>query len=462
MTIAKIIPYIIILLLCSCQSKQKEKIEFVIPEPSHLEKILQKGTLDISIFYNTTDYYVYQGVTRGFHYELAQDFANYLGVKLKIIEVNHNIDTAIQHLQDKQYDLLTMSVSQTLALKKQLGFSHAFFQTAKVLVQNVKNPPIKNIAALDEKEVFISKNASNSYKRRLTKIQDSLGIEIYIMEVNFGSNEDLMYLVENGTIDYMLIDENIANASRFSMKNIDYSFKLQDSIAVSWATNPENELLIIEINNWLKQIKKNGKFNYLYKRYFNNHKSVPSNTSKHAILQKGTISVYDHLLKKEAQRIAYDWKLLAAIIFTESNFNPEAESIVGASGLMQIIPETAKQFSVSNYIQADSNIYVGASYLQYLDKYLTKHVPDSTERIKFVLASYNAGPGHILDAIRLAQKHEKDPQIWKGNVDYYLRHKNMPQYYQDPLAKNGYCDGSQAYSYVERVLETYTNYKNIK
>ena len=139
-----------------------------------------------------------------------------------------------------------------------------------------------------------------------------------------------------------------------------------------------------------------------------------------------------------------------------------AESEVGAYGLMQVIPETAEHFNVSDYFQPDSNVYTGVSYLKYLDKYLTSYVPDSTERIKFILASYNAGPGHVLDAIRLADKYDKDPQIWTNNVDYYMRHKNEPQYYQDPLSKNGYCNGPQTYKYVERVLETYNNYKNIK
>lgn len=108
---------------------QSQKIapEFILPAPSCLEKILAKGTLDVSTFYNTTDYYVYQGITRGFHYDLAQDFANYLGVKLQITEVNNNIDTAIQRLQEGRYDLLAVSMTQTPERKEQLQFQSIFF-----------------------------------------------------------------------------------------------------------------------------------------------------------------------------------------------------------------------------------------------------------------------------------------------------------------------------------------------
>ena len=129
---------------------------------------------------------------------------------------------------------------------------------------------------------------------------------------------------------------------------------------------------------------------------------------------------------------------------------------------MQIMPETADHFHVHNYFRPDSNLYVGTSYLRYLDGYLTPYVPDAKERIKFILASYNAGPGHVLDAIRLARKYGKNPQLWDNNVDYYLRHKSEPRFYRDPLAKNGYCNGAQAYRYVQRVLDTYNTYRNIQ
>ena len=152
----------------------------------------------------------------------------------------------------------------------------------------------------------------------------------------------------------------------------------------------------------------------------------------------------------------------AAVIYCESHFDPEAQSAFGAYGLMQVMPETAEHFHVTDYFRPDSNIYVGVSYLHYLDRYLEEYVPVPDERIKFVLASYNAGPGHVLDAIRLAGKYGKNPQVWDRNVDYYLRHKNEARYYRDSLAKNGYCNGPQAYHYVRRVLETYNSYRNIK
>lgn len=461
MTIRCIAVYIVLFLCYSCHRKEQSPAEFHLPEGSLLEKILTEKRLDISTFYNTTDYYVYRGITRGFHYDLARDFADYLGVRLHIVEVNNNIDTAIVRMRNGAFDLLAVSLTQTPERNRQLLFSQPFFQTGEVLVQARNQPPLSDLAQLNGKEIFITRS-SDSYKKILQQIQDSLNIHIYVTETDDYSYEDLLHLVETGEINYTVIDENIAKASSLSMKNIDYSLKLNDKVSVSWATRPEARLLTEEINTWLQKIRKSGKLNALYQRYFNNHHSVPHPISKYALLKKGDISVFDPLLKRESRKLGWDWRLLAALVYTESQFDPEAESGVGAYGLMQVIPETADQFHVFDYFEPDSNVYVGVAYLRYLDKYFSARPIDSLERVKFVLAAYNAGAGHVLDAMRLAGKYGKDPNKWDHHVDYYILHKNEPEYYQDVLSKNGYCNGPQTYKYVQRVLETYNHYKNIR
>ncbi len=451
----------ILLFLFACQPDKENSHEWVLPEPSSLEKILTRGTLNISTFYNTTDYYVYQGRTRGFHYDLARDFADYLGVNLRIVEVNNDIDTAIHKLQNGRYDLLAFSLTQTPERTQQLRFSEPLFRTGEVLVQNKNNPLIQDIKDLNGKDIYIPRSAA-SYKKLLQQIQDSLHIQLTVIEVEHYSYEELLHLVEIGEIDYTVVDENIAKASSYSMRNLDIALKLKDDISVSWATQPEAQLLTEEIDCWLKQVRQNGKLNYLYKRYFGQHQGIPHYTTKYALIKKGDLSPFDDLFRKESKKLGWDWRLLAALVYTESQFDPYAESKVGAYGLMQIIPETAEQYGVGNYFEPDSNVYAGTEYLLYLDRYFSNQPVDSTERIKFVLASYNAGAGHVLDAIRLANKYGKNATLWDNQVDFYMLHKNEPEYYLDPLCRNGYCNGPQTYKYVQQVLETYNNYKNIK
>ena len=255
MTISKIAVYITLFLCFACESGKEVTPEIILPEPSSLEKILTRGSLEISTFYNTTDYYVYRGITRGFHYDLARDFAGYLGVNLRIVEVNNDIDTAIGRLQSGKYDLLAVSLTQTPERNEQLRFSKPLFQTREVLVQNKNSQPIKDMAQLDGKEIYIPKSAT-SYKKVLQQIQDSLNIHIYITEIEHYSYEDLLHLVETGEINYTVIDENIAQASSYSMKNLDIALKLKEDISVSWATHSDASLLSSEINNWLEEIRK--------------------------------------------------------------------------------------------------------------------------------------------------------------------------------------------------------------
>lgn len=459
MTLKKIVLYIAVFLFFACNTK-KNTSEFIMTEPFPVEKILAKGTLDISTFYNTTDYYVYKGITKGFQYDLAKDFAEYLGVKPRIVEISDNVDSAITKLRRGDYDLVALSLTETPERKGEVNFSSPLFRTTEVLVQNIKNNPVKNLTELEGKEIFITRNATS--KKILQQIQDSLHIQINVVEVSNYSYEDILHLIETGEIDYTVIDENIAQTTGISMRNLDYSTRLTGPFPVSWATNINSPFLIEEIDEWLKCVQKNGKLNIFYNRYFNNHKSVPHHKSKYALLKKGDISPFDKLLKKASSQLGWDWRLLAAIVYTESQFDPEAESPMGAYGLMQIIPETAGNFNVTDYFSPDSNVHIGMLYLKYLDNLFTQQGVDSTDKVKFILASYNAGAGHILDAMRLAEKYKKNPAKWDNNVDYYLLNKSKPEFYRDPVSKNGYCNGKQSYQYVQQVLETYNNYKNIR
>jgi membrane-bound lytic murein transglycosylase F len=128
---------------------------------------------------------------------------------------------------------------------------------------------------------------------------------------------------------------------------------------------------------------------------------------------------------------------------------------------MQVMPESADLFRLNEYEEPEHNIQVGVRLLKWLDKNMKPDVPDSTQRMKFVLAAYNVGLGHVKDAQRLAEKYDKNPEIWDDNVDYFLLNKSASKFYKDPVVRWGYCRGEEPYNYVNRVLETYRDYRNI-
>lgn len=160
-------------------------------------------------------------------------------------------------------------------------------------------------------------------------------------------------------------------------------------------------------------------------------------------------------------RYGWDWRLIASIIYQESRFDPEAESWAGAMGLMQLMPETADIFGVIEIYKPRENITGGLKLLNWLDKQLMDSIPDRNERLKFVLASYNVGLGHVKDAQRLAKKYGKDPFLWEDNVDYFLLNKSASKYYKDPVVRWGYCRGEEPFHYVSDVLERYGHYTNL-
>lgn len=457
MYIIRNITYTLSLLLCLASCKTKEEDPLIIPEPTTLEQIDQRGVLNVCSYYNTTDYYVYKGIPKGFHYELVKDFADYLGVKLNI-EVNSNIEESIQKLNEGKYDLIAMSLAITDTRKEQVRFVHPLFSTSRVLVQYKSDSIIQTAQDLRGKEIFIQEGTSNT--KFLQQLNDSLQLNLKITELEDVTYEDILLKVENGELPFTVIDKNVAQIAAQYMKHIDYSLQLSADGPVSWAVAGKAVLLNEEINDWLAPIKKSEKFNVLYNRYFKSSYITSLRNSKYYKLKNGVISSFDPIIKEEAKKIDWDWRLLAAVIYQESGFDPEATSHLGAIGLMQVMPETSIQLGFENYQAPQDNIKVGAYYLKYLEKMFSKLDLDTLEQTKFTLAAYNAGPGHVFDAMRLAESYGKNPKIWDNNVDYFLLHKSQPELYRDSVVRFGYCDGRQTFRFVNNIIENYTHYKN--
>ncbi|MBQ3238461.1 MAG: transglycosylase SLT domain-containing protein [Bacteroidaceae bacterium] len=170
------------------------------------------------------------------------------------------------------------------------------------------------------------------------------------------------------------------------------------------------------------------------------------------------ISPYDSLFRVYADTIGWDWKMLAAVAYVESKFDTAATSNVGAQGLMQMMPETAHAMGVPEGMERDpgESVRAAADYFKYLSR-LFRRVPEG-ERRYFVLASYNAGFGHIQDAMRLAEKYGKNRHVWNENVETFLRLKNDSIYYTDSLCRNGRFTGIETTLFVRKVQHKYSEY----
>lgn len=176
------------------------------------------------------------------------------------------------------------------------------------------------------------------------------------------------------------------------------------------------------------------------------------------------LSPYDSHFREAADSTGYDWTLIAAIAFTESRFDSTAVSQVGAQGVMQVMPETLRGFGVPDSLHCDNrtNIMTAALLLQSLEKQF-RPIKSPEERIKFQLASYNAGFGYIHDAMRLARKYGYDRYKWEANVDSFLINLSLPEFYTDTLCRNGQFNGWQeTLSFVKKVHRHWHRFQSIQ
>jgi len=273
--------------------------------------------------------------------------------------------------------------------------------------------------------------------------------------------EELIRMVSEGEIDYTVADENVALLNRKYYKNIDVETAISFPQKIAWAVRKNSPELLQALNDWILKNRNNNDYITVYNKYFRSSRAQKKRLeSPYSSIQGSQISEYDESIKTACAPLEWDWRLIASVIYQESKFDPQAESWTGASGLMQIMPDATEKLGVTNLFDPEENIKIGIGYLSRLDKYWSKKIPDDSERIKFVLASYNVGLGHIKDARRLAEKNGAQTSVWDDNVGHYLLQKSKPKYFNDPVVKHGYCRGSEPFNYVKKVLKIYDHYKN--
>ena len=448
----------------ACNVKHKEtKIPELIPI-SDLQRIKNVGVLKAVIDYNSTNYFVYRGKPMGFKYDLLKELANELDVELEII-VSNNLSETFDGLKNDRFDVVAKSLTITKDRSEQFDFTVPIFQTKQVLVQrerlnsDIDSSYIKSTLELARKKIHVQKNTS--YFFRLNNLSEEIGSEIEIIEDTIFGVEQLVEKVAKGEIDYTVCDENIAQLNKTYYPNLDISLKVSFSQNIAWAVRKGSKEWKGFLDNWITSFKKTKKYNILYHKYFESPRTISRIESDFHSIAGGKISEYDDMVKELAAKHNWDWRLISSIIYHESRFEADAGSWAGAYGLMQLMEPTAKRLGVKNYKDPQQNIKAGILFLNWLDKQFLRAIPDSTERVKFVLASYNIGMGHVQDAQRLAEKFGKSPLIWDNNVDFFLLNKSSEKYYKDPVTKYGYCRGEEAYNYVSRVIGNYHHYLNV-
>ncbi len=454
----------ILIVSCSGKKRNEKKSNLVSEKQSDLQRIKDTGILKVVVDYNSTNYFVYRGKPMGFKYDMLQELASELQVKLEI-NVSNNLSETFEGLKTGRFDLVAKNLTITKERSKHLDFTIPIYQTKQVLVQRAKQNSdadtsyISSTLELANKKIYVQKNSS--YFNRMQNLSEEIGSHIEIAEDSIFGVEQLITQVAKGEFDYTVCDENIAVLNKTYYPNLDVSLAISFKQNIAWAVRKDSDEWKNYLNNWISTFKKTNKYKYLYHKYFKSSRIASRMESDFHSINGKKISKYDDVVKELSTEYNWDWRLISSIIYNESRFKADAGSWAGACGLMQVMPITAKRFGVENCLDPEQNIKAGILLMNWLNKQFMKSIPDSTERVKFVLASYNIGMGHVNDAQRLAEKYGRDKLIWDDNVDFFLLNKSSEKYYKDPVCRYGYCRGEEAYNYVSRVLGNYNHYLNV-
>jgi membrane-bound lytic murein transglycosylase F len=487
-------------LLCfpvaSCRRGPRTKLEAVdkivrrtdVPPPAEpvkrdLAEVRERGELTVLAPYNSTTYFVYRGEPFGYEYELLRAFAEGQGLRLKMVVVT-DPKSLLPLLNSGEGDVAAARLIPTPEGEAQAAFTRALYQTEPALVQQAEAPaaaskvaekamapgpadptpevdiPARLITApaqLAGKRVSLPEKSP--YSRTLVELSDEISGEIHVVEMGEVQDEALAQKIARGEVEFTVMQANLAALKEAEFSNLKVRPVVGRKHSVAWAVRKNSPELLAELNRWIEDKQNEGLFARLYKKYFVDMKGyIERATSDFLTSSTGKLCPYDELLKRHAPEIGWDWRLLASQVFQESRFKPDAKSWAGAQGLLQLMPGTARQVGVRDAFDPEDNVGGAVRYLKWLNEFWDERVEDEGERLKFILASYNAGPGHVEDAQRLASKYGGDPLVWE-DVSYWLLQKSTQQYSTDEVVKFGFCRGLEPVNYVDHILRRYERYK---
>ena len=397
-------------------------------------------------------YYLYRGEPFGFEYELLHRFAQQQGMRLEIVIPDDN-NSLIPWLNEGRGDVVAAMLSITPGRERRAAFTRPYFHDQEVVVTR-SGDDLKDIQDLTGRTVFIRK--SSSYYRTYLKLRQQVpGLKVAFAPEDM-QTEEILRLVDEGKRDITICNRDLLQIELTYGRNLREAFPVGGKRDIGWAVRKSDTKLLQALNQFIKKEYHGLFYNISKRRYFEDPKVIARADSKWRLDKSGRISPYDDIVKKYAARHNLDWRLIVAQIYQESHFNPHKESWAGAEGLMQLLPRAAREVGVDGKLTVPENsIKAGIRYLSRMINLFDPKLPLQT-RIRFGLASYNAGRGHVLDARRLARKLGLSPNVWYGNVARAMLLLSKRKYYTQ--ARFGYVRGSEPVQYVRQIEDRYFAY----
>src|ERR1051325_265553 len=454
------------------------------PIQRDLSEIKTRGTLTVLAPYNSTTYFIYRGEPFGYEYELLQSFAKANNVELKMVVVA-DPKSLLPLLNSGEGDIAAGRLVQTPEAEERVAFTRALYRSEPAVVQQERAPnapdkgadkaldpgPADQTPEIDIQARLITNPAQlagetvtlpeeSPHHRTLVELSDSISGDIRVVELGGEiQDETLAQKVARGEVEFTVMQSNLALLKEAEFKNLKVRPIIGRSQSVAWAVRKNSPELLSQLNSWIEEKQNGALFDKLYKKYFVDRRSYLERvTSEYLTSSTGKLCEFDDLFKRNAAELNWDWRLMAAQAFQESRFKRDARSWAGAQGLMQMMPATGREYGVKNPLDPEDNVQGAVRFLKWLNEYWLDRIPNDNERLKFILASYNAGAGHVEDAQRLTVKYGGNPQSWE-DVSYWLLQTSTQQYSSDPVVRFGFCRGIEPVNYVDFILKRFEHYK---
>ncbi|WP_321146875.1 membrane-bound lytic murein transglycosylase MltF [Providencia alcalifaciens] len=412
---------------------------------TQVDKIISRGELRISAVSSPLIYIDEQRQLRGFDYELAQGFATYLGIKLKII-IRPTIEQIFEDLDNDDADITVAGLLYNKDRLETMKTGPSYLSVTQQLVYRKGTTLPKTFNDLKGKLMVIAGSTHASTLKALSAQYPNLKWE----ESSNYTPSQLLEMVAEGEIDYTLEDSIAVSLQQRIHPKVAVAFDLRDDHAITWYLSRQHDnSLDAALLDFFNLSNQNDLLARLIEKHFSHVESFDyfdTITFISAINNK--LPDYQPLFEKYAETVeSIDWKLLAAIAWQESHWNPLATSPTGVRGIMMLTKPTAATMGIEDRLDPEGSIKGGAAYLAYIMKRLPDSIAED-DRIWFTLAAYNMGYGHMLDVRKLTQRLGGNPDRWldvKANLPLLTQQKYYSQ------LTYGYARGHEAYRYVENI-----------
>lgn len=413
---------------------------------NQLTEIYQRNSLRVGILHGPTSYYIGVDGPTGFEYELAKALADRLDVELHLVP-SFDLEELLIKLAAGQVDFIAGGLTLTPSRVERFRAAPAYRWINEILVYRQGTRWPRQLTDLTEPIVVM---ARSSHAESLIALQNDESTIKFVEDPDLDADEILQKVVE-GTIAYTLTDSNQLAVNRRLFPQLSIAFTVNENLPVGWLLqkNQDDSLYSVLIE-YFGHVYQNGELITLEDRYFGHIEQFDYvDTIKFIQAIENTLPKYKQWFVEYAGEL--DWRLLAALSYQESHWNPKARSPTGVRGLMMLTLPTAKQMGVQSRIDPEESIDGGSRYLQLLLRRIPERIP-MPDRLWFALASYNIGWGHVEDARRLTQRDGADPDKWlevKQRLPL-LRKKSVYQH-----TRFGFARGDEAAMYVENIRRYY-------